>query len=256
MKISLSIIVLSCVTVCSAQAAELYSENFESYNPGGINGQSSWSAGANDPQIVTGVGSDTTKVVSNTESGTDGVATKTVRLSWGTNTKGSFSFDTCFAGKTSNVAYVGIGASGNAAVGFMVGGALISFRPGGAAGTLTPMTDVGGKAMQLTAGKWYKITANFTRADNTITDVWLTNLTDGDSAVQMYFGVNTATRAYVEAGDESTWTKVILRLPASTGSVRMIDNISLSGYEEMVVGGVSIGRDMLWACSSSSQGTF
>ncbi len=231
MKVRVSLIVLSCVAVCSAQAAELYSENFESFNPGGINGQERWNAGANDPQIVTGVGSDATKVVSNTGAA-DGVATKTVRLSWGTNTKGSFSFDTCFAGKTGNVAYVGIGTSGNAALGFFVAGATVQYRPGSSAGTSTPMTDVGGKVMPLTDGKWYKITANFTLADNTITDVWLTNLTDGGPAVQMYFGANTATRVYTEAGDESTWTTVILRLPASTGSARMIDNIALSGNDE------------------------
>jgi hypothetical protein len=81
----------------------------------------------------------------------------------------------------------------------------------------------------MATGKWYNITANFTLANDTITDVWLTNLTDGGPAVQMYFGANTATHVYTtEVGDESTWDTVTLRLPPSTGSVRMIDNIDLS----------------------------
>ena len=210
------------------QRALLYREDFESYNTDtSLNGQGSWSAAASNPQIVKGVGSDTTKVVSN---GTiDGVAVKTITpLSWGTNAIGSFSFDTYFGGTTGNLGYVGIGASYDKSIGFTAAGTSLNYRQNPVSGPSISLTDIGGTTRSLTAGKWYNITAYFTLADNTITDVWLTNLTDGGPAVQMYFGANIATHVYTtEAGDESTWDAVTLRLPASTGSVRMIDNIKL-----------------------------
>jgi hypothetical protein len=210
--------------------ALLYSEDFEIFNTGGVNGQGSWSAGVNDPQIGTGSGINATKVVSNTGTAADGVATKALSLSWGTNTKASFSFDTYFGGTTGNIGYAGIGASASAALGFYVSGAIVYYRPGPSAGTLTAMTDISGTTLSLTAGKWYNITANFTRSSDTITDVWLTNLTDGGPAVQMYFGANTATRVYTsEAGDESAWDTAMVRLPKSTSSARRIDNLRLSG---------------------------
>ena len=52
----------------------------------------------------------------------------------------------------------------------------------------------------------------------------------GGSPVRMYFGANTATRVYTEAGDESTWNTVIVRLLNSTSSNRMIDNIKLIAF--------------------------
>jgi hypothetical protein len=88
----------------------------------------------------------------------------------------------------------------------------------------------------VTAGKWYNITANFTLTNNTITDVWLKNLTDGGSAVQLYFGTNIATRVYTtDSGDESTWNTVSLRLPKAVtngGFIRQIDNIQVSAIPE------------------------
>ena len=249
MKISLSIIVLLCVTVCSAQAAKLYTEDFESYKTDAtLHGQGNWNAGTK-PKVIQGVGFNTTKVVSNGD--IDGVAMKAITLNWGSQPKGSLSFDTYSDATTKTVGYVGIGRGGTNSLGFYMNGASITFRPGSAAGVQTAMTDVSGTQTSLTVGKWYNITANFTLADNTITDVWLTNLTDGGPAVQLYFGAATATHVYTtEAGDESTWDTVTLRLPPSTGSVRMIDNIELSGNDYMMVGGVSIDRDILWACSS------
>jgi hypothetical protein len=254
MKISLSIIVLSCVTVCSAQAAKLYTEDFESYKTDAtLHGQGNWNAGTN-PKVIQGVGFNTTKVVSNGD--IDGVAMKAITLSWGTKSKGSFSFDTYFGGiNPGNLGYAGIGASYDKSLGFTVVGTSINYRQNPVAGPSILLTDIAGVNRSLTAGKWYNITANFTLADNTITDVWLTNLTDGGPAVQLYFGAATATHVYTtEAGDESTWDTVTLRLPPSTGSVRMIDNIELSGNDYMMVGGVSIDRDILLAYSSSPQG--
>jgi hypothetical protein len=254
MKISLRIIVLSCVTVCSAQAAKLYTEDFESYNTDAtLHGQGNWNAGTK-PKVIQGVGFNTTKVVSNGD--IDGVAMKAITLSWGTKSKGSFSFDTYFGGTNpGNLGYAGIGSAIDKNVGFTVVGKTINYRIHPSSGGSIVLTDIGGTGIAMATGKWYNITANFTLANDTITDVWLTNLTDGGPAVQMYFGAATATHVYTtEAGDESTWDTVTLRLPPSTGSVRMIDNIELSGNDYMMVGGVSIDSDILLAYSSSPQG--
>jgi hypothetical protein len=210
--------------------ALLYSENFESYNTNTtLNGQGSWSAAASNPKVIQGVGSDTTKVLSNGSA--DGVATKAITPPWGSNTMGSLSFDTYIGSTITNTAYVGIGKGTTNCLGFYLSGANISYRSVAVAGGMTTMLNGSGGSTLVATGKWYNITANFTLADNTITDVWLTNQTDGGAAVQLYFGAtNTATRVYTEAGDEAGWNAVVLRMAqneATGGRVRMIDNIKL-----------------------------
>ena len=231
MKMRLSIMVLVCVAALSAKASVIYTENFETYNTGvTLNAQGSWTA-AGDPQVIQGVGTNTTKVLSN---GTAiSTPSKAITLSWGANTMGSLSFDTYFGGTTANVGYVGIGKGTTNYLGFYLTGNTITFRPGAAAGDQTTMVNGSGVSTVVATGKWYNVTANFTLTNNTITDVWLTNQTDGGAAVQLYFGAaGNATRVYTEAGDEAGWTTAMLRLPASTSSIRMIDNIQVSAIPE------------------------
>jgi hypothetical protein len=220
--------VLVCVAALSAKASVIYTENFETYNTGvTLNAQGSWTAAGN-PKVIQGVGTNTTKVVSNGT--TDNIATNAITLSWGANTKGSLSFDTYIGGTANNIGYVGIGTStGTNNLGFFMNGTTLQYRSGPSTGLQTIMVNGSGTTTALATGKWYNITANFTLTNNTITDVWLTNLTDGGAAVQQYFGAGNATRVYTEAGDEASWTKVSLRLGADTsGNTRMIDNIRLS----------------------------
>jgi hypothetical protein len=231
MKMRLSIMVLVCVAALSAKASVIYTENFETYNTGvTLNAQGSWTAAGN-PKVIQGVGTNTTKVVSNGT--TDNIATNAITLSWGANTKGSLSFDTYIGGTANNVGYVGIGKGTTNYLGFYMNTTSLQYRPGSGAGGMTAMVNGSGTTTALATGKWYNITANFTLADNTITDVWLTNLTDGGAAVQQYFGAGNATRVYTEAGDEAGWNTVLLRLGADTsGNTRMIDNIQVSAIPE------------------------
>ena len=215
----------------SAQAEDLYTENFESYNLGTLQSQGGW-AGAAAAGVVTGFGSDTTKVVGNATDTSTPVPTNKITLSWGANTKGSFSFDTYYEGAT-NAGYAGIGKGPANCLGFYLSTATISFRSGPVSGAQTAMVLANGASTVATAGKWYNVTANFTLTNNTITDVWLTNLTDGGAAVQLYFGTGTNTYVYTtDAGDESTWNTAVMRLPKAVtngGTVRQIDNIQVSG---------------------------
>jgi hypothetical protein len=170
-------------------------------------------------------------VVGNATDTSTPTPSKAITLSWGTNTRGSLSFDTYYEGAT-NVGYVGIGKTTNC-LGFYLTSATIDFRSGPSSGIQTKMLLTNGVLPTVTAGKWYNITANFTLTNNTITDVWLKNLTDGGSAVQLYFGTNIATKVYTtDSGDEPTWNTVSLRLPKAVtngGTIRQFDNIQVSG---------------------------
>jgi hypothetical protein len=228
--------------IANAQVV-LFEENFNSMSNGTLSGQGGWTLGTtNSPSIVTGPGAfspaNTSKVVRNSTSATTGNTWANYALtpSFGANTTGVLSVDLGRGGASANSTITGVSftnngsATGVGGVGFGLLSTQLKFLQNGVstAGN-TLMTDISGTSFSASPNIWYRLEANLNFTTNTITSVFVTNLSTSATS-QVYFGAGNATMSY--STDEVNWNRVIIRTGLSTETIAYLDNISLTAVPE------------------------
>ena len=91
---------------------------------------------------------------------------------------------------------------------------------------------VDGSSFVIAQNKWYRLTASLDFTANTITAVFVQNITDNTAPQQLYFGAGNATFPYTL--DESRWDGAQVRSGLSNNPVVYLDNIR---FETQSVGG-------------------
>lgn len=225
--------------VGAAQAA-LVQEEFDSYSNGDLGGQGGWAANPDaatysQAQVIDGTGVNTSKVISNTTDTKAGFMTKGVSLDWTSYDTAVLSIDIYRGSGSSIGTWAGFYTAGTMrGYGIRVETAAIAFRSGATGGDRSYHTDIDGNDINIQNDKWYRISYEFSPADNQITKAMLYNLTDG-GATQLYFGAITwgntvtATEGYTpeSTANPLNWNQMVVLTGRSTAGTVMFDNISV-----------------------------
>jgi len=233
--------ILWCVN--PAQATVIVNENFNSLSADNLNGQGGWAlltGITSAPQVTTGVGINTTKVVGQATTGTTAaVARNTSYFSAGTltgsETAVTLTFDV-YADVGGSIEFFGIGGtygsgySPSAQFGIMSGNWAVR---GENYGTISNPVNSSNVILTPTLDKWYSVQSVWNLSSGTVT-LAIKNLTDGETSyTPLYFNAaQTQSTVAMSFTNISSWNSAYVRSSNSSNGAGYLDNLHVDTVPE------------------------